>query len=175
MALQQLDLCEDEIVNQIEGKTNKRLVQLILDSYNEYGLTYKVRESWVPKDSDKKYYRIFLYIKKSKEALIINTGSYSGEGFSIQLRIKNRSVLNNIGFLSQNVRNSILNATDCRAPNCSNDGCEYVFYYQGKEYRKCHMICSCFFFRKIEDEDVDCLMEIIRNEIIFDLPKKKRI
>ncbi len=73
---------------------------------------------------------------------------------------------------STNVRNAFINGYDCKAPYCSNDGCEYVFTYQGKEYRKCHMLCFNFTFTSIDEDDIESLMTIIRNEIAFDKRSK---
>ena len=173
MALKYVDFTEDEIVDQIEGKAQKKLVRAALAAYKENNLTYKIRQAWKPKNDNGSYYRIFFYIKKSKESMILNTNSYDNPGFCIQLRIKDRSILNQLEKFSKNVQNTILNGSDCRAPNCSNDGCEYVFEYQGREYRKCHMLCENFVFRDFEEEDVESLMTIIRNEIAFDKPVRK--
>ena len=173
MALRIFDFTPEELVNVIDGKINKKLVKSILTAFVDNGLTYTVREAWKPKNVTVTYYRIFFYIKKSKVALIVNTGTFEGEGLYVQLRIKDWSSFDTLDQYSENVRNSILNATDCRAPYCSNDGSEYVFYYQGKEYRKCHMLGASFNIRNIKEEDIGSIMQIIQKKIAYGMSRRK--
>lgn len=91
--------------------------------------------------------------------------------FKIQLRINNRSTLDRLDDFSKNIRDSILNAEPCKA--CPNsDGVftghgEYIFTYQGKEYRKCQTLCSNFKIRNLNEDDIESLTDIINREIFF--------
>lgn len=92
--------------------------------------------------------------------------------FKIHLRINNRNTFDKLDDYSENIRNSILNAEPCKA--CPNsDGVftghdEYVFTYEGKEYRKCQMMCSNFKIRNLTEDDIESLTDIINREILFD-------
>jgi hypothetical protein len=116
---------------------------------------------------------IALY-KKSKEALIINTIGKNFGPFEIQIRIKNKISLDKLSSYSKNMRDQIINGNDCRMPHCCNCGKEYIFRYLDKPYRKCNMLCDNFYFRDFKPEDIDFIMDIIKNEITFDMPRKSR-
>lgn len=173
MGVKQVELAADEILSSIDDAIGRNLTQKILSAFDDNGLTYKIRTAWKPKNTDEKDYRIFCYVKKSKEALIINTRDYDFGCFSMQLRITDKSTFEHLDEYSENVRNGFLNGGICRAPNCSNDGSEYVFTYQGETYRKCHMLCGNFWFRNLCEEDLNSIMHIIDREIAFGMPKRR--
>jgi len=120
-------------------------------------------------------YRIFCYIKKSKEALIINPIGKNFGSFELQLRIKSRNTLDKLESFSQNIINQILMSKDCRGPYCCYCGSEYSFTYNGKVYRKCHMLCDNFTFRNLKYEDIDSIIGIVQNEIACDKPGTREL
>jgi hypothetical protein len=170
VSLNYVDLTMNEISDTIDDEAGKKLTQLIITAFDKNGLSYKVRDAWKPKNVSRDHYRIFCFIKKSKEALIINTGTYDNSVFNIQLRIKDWHTFDKLNEYSENVRNTFLNGCTCKDCGCKK---EYVFTYNNIEYRKCHMLCDNFCFRNLSEEDLDPLMQIINNEIAFDKPRLK--
>jgi hypothetical protein len=165
---------EDEILSTISNPVDLIIVEKILSAFIINGYTYKARKEYAPKDwNGEKGYRIFCYIKKGKEGLIINTKGWHVESVCLQVRILNSDTFNKIGEYSENVRNCFLNARNCEMHS---DECgirAYVFKYQGKEHRKCHMICENFGFRNLTEQDIPSIMDIVQGE--FDLRKLSHI
>ena len=118
-------------------------------------------------------YRILCFIKKSAEAVIINNKGMGCDGVSVQVRIDDRSVLDRLQDLNENIRNQIINAADCGGCSTKCEGKKYVFAYQGKEYTKCRFICNNFRFQNIEKDDISDLMSIITNEIVCKQARSK--
>ena len=118
-------------------------------------------------------FRILCFIKKSIEAIIINNKGMSHDGVSIQVRIDDRSILNKLDDLSDNIKNQIINSKNCG--NCSSkcDTKKYTFNYKKTTYIKCHFICNNFFFQNLDKCDMDCLMRIIKNEILYKQSNRK--
>jgi hypothetical protein len=79
---------------------------------------------------------------------------------------------------SENIRNAILNAEPCK--ECPNsDGVftghgEYIFTYQGKEYRKCQTMCANFKIGNLKEDDIETLTDIINREILYSKSKPSK-
>lgn len=155
-----------EICDWIDNPSDANLTCNILEMFLKYDLSYKVR-------SDGTMLRIYCYIKKSKEAMIINTRGYNSGTFDIQLRITNPATLNQLDVYSERIREQILNAPK-NCLGCCHCNREYVFTYRGKQYRKCHMLCDNFSFFCLSEEDRESLLRIIRDEIYYAIPKNKK-
>lgn len=147
----------------INDETGKTITAEILNLYQDNGLTFKIKD-------DGSRYRIFCYIKKSKESVIIGTKDCR-KHFIVQLRITDRTVLNNLDDFSENIRNGMFNGPDCRGLNCRNCETVYVFNYRNNEYRKCHTLLCNFIFFNLQNQDIASLMGIIKNEIVFNARK----
>lgn len=167
-------LAPEEIAITLDNQVEKQLALAILQTFTDNGLTYQIRTAWKAKDdTNPESYRVFCYIKKSKEALILNTKYYDTGSFLLQIRILNSSTFDKLGVYSENVRNQILHAQyNCKGCGCSEKA--YVFTYQGLEYRKCHMICGNFRFCNLNHEDIDSIMDIINSEIFFSSTSNRR-
>lgn len=165
MAKNDIDVSINEVYESIEDTIAKEMTKKIINLFIDNGLTYKIKIGYG------NVYRIFCYIKKSKEALIINTIGKNFGPFELQLRIKNKSTLEKLESFSTNVRDMILSGKDCFGQRCCNCGSEYKFSYLKKEYRKCHMLCDNFYFRNLKLEDIDSIMDIMQDEIAYDMPK----
>ena len=110
-------------------------------------------------------FRILCFVKKSREAVILNNRGMGRPGFSVQLRIENPRAFERLDGLSPNIRGQILRARDCGycQPNC--EGKRYAFAYQGAEYVKCRAFSVNFFLENFESEDIQSLMELVRGEV----------
>jgi hypothetical protein len=162
MAVRDVILSIDNICNSIvNDETAKNLTNKILTLFCDMGLTYKTKER------DNKY-RVYCYIKKSKEALIINTIGDKHGVFELQLRIKDKTVFEKLGDFSENIKDAILNRSrNCKHPHCCNCGSEYVFTHNNKKYRKCHMLCDNFLLYNLNADDVESVLDIIKSEIMY--------
>lgn len=150
-----------------ERELTRQIVQLFVDG----GFPVKVKQyHQACMDGT---YRILCFIKKSAESVIINNRRMGRDGVSFQVRIDNRDVLNQLGRLSKNIRDQILNAGDCGncSPKCT--GKKYTFTHQGKEYVKCRFLCNNFTFEHIEKHDIKDLVEIIAGEIAYKRTRAK--
>ncbi len=163
--IHEITLSIDEICEWIPDDSDQQLTRSILEMFEKYDLTYKI-------NTDDERLRIYCYIKKSKETLIINTKGYRYGEFDIQMRITNRAALEKLDEYSEHIREQIINADNCR--KCWNCGKEYVFTYQGTEYRKCCMLCNNFTLHRFSAEDCDTVLRMIYEEICFSIPKQKR-
>lgn len=76
----------------IDDEISRKLTKNIVDLFVEYKLTYQVRMGYG------NVYRIFCFIKKGKEALIINIVGKNFGPYEIQIRIKNKTSFNEIDF-----------------------------------------------------------------------------
>jgi len=150
-----------EICENFSDAAGKALTAEVLRLFQEHGLRIKV------KDGDK--YGVCCYIKTSKESVTL--GMSSRAGFVVQLRITDRTVLGNLGGLSENVRSSMLNGPDCKESCFRKCETPYVFSFRGKEYRKCQALICNFIFRDIQSEDIPSLIGLIQNEIRHTLGK----
>ncbi len=163
--IREINLTAEEICDAIPNATDRKLTRAILGMFLKYGLTYKVR-------TDGEMLRIYCYIKKSKETLIINTKGYRRGDFDIQLRLTNPASLTGLDRYSDGIREQLLAADNCT--KCWNCGKEYVFNYQGQEYRKCCMLCNNFNFHQFNDDDCESVLDMVMSEIRYAIPKQKR-
>jgi len=143
----------------------KEVVQHIVTRFVDGGLPAKVKQ--YNQACMAGTYRILCFIKKSTEAVIINNKGMGREGMSIQVRLDDRSVFDDLDSLSPGIREQILGAGDCGHCSAKCEGKKYMFAYQGREYIKCYFLCNTFCFQHLESEDVGCLMGLIGNEIAW--------
>ena len=164
-------LTPEEIAATLSDSYEKKMTLASLHAFLKNGLTYQTRTTWKPKNSmEPDSYRVFCYVKKSKEAMILNTKYYDTGSFLLQIRILDSSTFEKLDDYSENIRNQIL----CAPYECRNCGCgekAYVFHYSGREYRKCHMLCGNFRVCIRNDEDIDSVMDIINREILFGMSR----
>lgn len=167
-------LTPEEIAATLNDLHEKKMTLASLHAFLENGLTYQTRITWKPKDSiEPDSFRVFCYIKKSKEAMILNTRYYDTSSFLLQIRILDSSTFEKLDEYSENIRNQILHAQyDCKNCGCSEKA--YVFKYSGREYRKCHMLCGNFRFCIQNDEDIDSAMDIINREILHGMSRRSK-
>ncbi len=167
-------LTPEEIAATLSDSHEKKMTVASLNAFLENGLTYQTRTTWKPKAStEPDSFRVFCYIKKSKEAMILNTKYYDTSSFLLQIRILNSSTFEKLDDYSVNIRSQILHAPyDCKNCGCSEKA--YVFTYSGLEYRKCHMLCGNFRFCIQNDEDIDSVMDIIHREIRYGMPRHSK-
>jgi len=151
----------DEVIESISDPVSREISERILRLFADNGLTYRIKTGYG------NVYRIFCYIRKSKEALIINPIGKNFGPFELQMRIKRQDTLDSLELFSPNVVRQILASKDCAGPFCVNCGSEYRFTYKGKPYRKCHMLCDNFVFRRLTDEDIDSVVSIVKSEIDY--------
>ena len=149
----------EDICKNINDETGKLITAEILNLFKDSGLTYKIKD-------DGSRYRIFCYIKKSRESIIIGTRD-NRKGFIVQLRIADRTVLSNLDDFSENIRTGMLNGPNCKESCFRKCETVYLFNYNDREYRKCQTLLCNFIFCELKNEDIDPLMKIIKNEIIF--------
>ena len=167
----------DSIVDSVSNASDKKLINQILGLFYEAGLHIKVKHCFP--DTPKAYYRILLFIKKSAEAVIINTKEDLGkegvaDGLNIQVRIVNQNTLDNLEKVSENIRNQIVGANDCRYCSEKCVGKKYVFSYNETEYTKCQFLCSNFRMTIENDSDIESVINIIRDEIAYKKTRKTK-
>lgn len=151
-----------DVCKNINDETGKTITAEILNLFHDNGLTYKIKD-------DGSRYRIFCYIKKSKESIIIGTRD-NRKDFIVQLRITDRTVFNKLDDFSENIRNSMLSGPNCKESCFRKCETVYVFNYRDKEYRKCQALICNFIFDSLQNQDIVSLMSIIKNEIVFNVP-----
>ena len=149
----------------LDTEDDRAVVRQIVTRFAECGLPVKTKR--YDTLSMAGTMRIVCHVRKSAEAVIVNNRGMSRDSLSIQVRIDDRDVFEELDKLGPNVRNQILNAGNCGfcSPKC--DGKRYVFAYDGNEYAKCRTLCSNFFFQNIGPDDVSGLMRIINGEIAY--------
>lgn len=151
-----IEQCCEGMANEFE----RELLKDILEWFDGKGFTYLVSAT----NPD----RIYCYIKKSKETLIVNKKTYADRlasgGFSVQIRITSQQSFDMLSDLSDNVRGCIINGRNCKAPHCCNCGNEYRFEYNDKQYRKCHMLCDNFMLCNLSQADKASVFALIENE-----------
>lgn len=166
----------DNILACVDNTLEKSLIDQIIEEFYKAGLFIKIKHCFP--DMPKAYYRILCFIKKSSEAVIINTRQDLGkdgvvDGLNIQIRITNQYTLNNLDQLSENVRNQIVNANDCRYCSEACIGKKYVFSYNNIDYAKCQYLCSNFRIMIENIDDIKSVMDIIKAEISYKKTNKK--
>lgn len=167
-----VDVSPEEIAAIIENPVDKKIALAILQVFSENELTYQTRTMYKPSNVvEPDDYRVFCYIKKSREALIINTKWENL--FRLQIRILNKAAFEKLDEYSENIRNQILNAR-----NCGNCPCKkkitYDFAYKGKQYKKCYMLCSNFWLCNFNADDIDSIIDIVKGEIEHGKPSQRR-
>lgn len=166
----------DSILSGVNKASDTFLITQILGLFHDAGLHIKVKQCFP--DSPNEYYRLSCFIKKSAETVIINTKQDLGkdgviDGLNIQIRILNQDTLNNLDLLSENIRNQIIRANDCRYCSDKCVGKKYVFSYNDTEYTKCQYLCSNFRLTVENDNDINNIISIIKAEISYKNTKKK--
>ena len=148
------DMCQN-----IDDESGKTITAEIVKLFQENGLTCKI------KDNGSRY-RIFCYLKKSRESVILGTRDNRKE-FLVQLRITDRSVLGRLDELPGNIRNCMLNGPNCKESCFRKCETVYVFNYHDKEYHKCQALICNFIFKDLQNEDIASLLGLIQNEIKY--------
>lgn len=161
MARNDLAMTIDDVLETIADPDVRAMTGNLARLFADQGLAVKVKRGYGD------VYRIFCYLRKSRESVILNPIGKNFGPFEVQVRIENPQTLQQLDLLSDRVRNCILGAKDCNAPYCCNCGKEYRFTHQGVAYRKCHMLCDNFTLRDLKPEDGDSALHIIRQEIAF--------
>ena len=146
----------------------RRVVERIVGLFVENGLTVKFKHCFP--DTPNAYWRILCFIKKSAEAVIVNTRTDLGkdgvvDGLNVQVRIANQATLDDLSSLTEGVRRQILGGNDCRFCSEKCAGKRYMFSYEGTEYVKCQYLNSNFRMTIESEEDLDCVIDVIRREI----------
>jgi len=101
----------DMILATFPAENEKDAVRQIVQSFVECGLSVKVKQYHQP--CMQGTFRILCFIKKSAESVIINNKGMGRDGVSIQVRIEDRSTLERLDCLGENIKTQILNAGDC--------------------------------------------------------------
>ena len=159
--------CGQTLVDPLEIK----LTLSILRAFIDRGYSYQARTNWKPKHSpEPDSYRVFCYIRKSKETLIINTKHTDTKALLLQIRMLDPSIFDHLNEYSDTIQRQILlDSTDCKHCGCSDKA--YAFQYKNRAYRKCHMLCENFRLHAQTDDDVQSIMDIVQREIIFEAQK----
>lgn len=166
--VQVISLSDEELLNTQTSDIDKKIIAEVLGLFRNMGHSIKIRTQWKAKDDMRPdAFRVFCYIGKSKESVIINTRSYEGSCFMLQIKIRNLSTLENLDLLSENIQSQIINARPCRSCGCPEKA--YAFSFNGQTYRKCHMLCDNFQLSHFSEEDVDSVIRIVKSEL---MPKK---
>jgi hypothetical protein len=165
-----LDLLET-ILATFNTEDEKEIARKIVNRFIECGLSVKVKQYNQP--CMQGTYRILCFIKKSAEAVIINNKGMGRDGVSVQVRIDDRSTFDKLDSFSENIKNQILDSTDCGYCSAKCDKKRYVFTYRENEYIKCHVFCVNFIFQNTNKNDNECLMDIINNEIAYKQTNRK--
>lgn len=155
----------ETILATFNTENEKEAARRIVNCFIERGLPVQVKQYNQP--CMEGTFRVLCYIKKGTEAVIINNKGMGRDGVSIQVRIEDRSILNKLGDLSENVRRQILNSANCGYCSAKCGDKKYSFTYQEREYIKCHFICNNFTFQNMHNNDIQNLMYIIDNEIAY--------
>jgi len=159
------------IVAAIDGKPQKSATRQIVRRFAEAGLPIKVKRYFLRHLEDA--FRVLCFIKKSGEAVIINTDGMGGNGMTIQLRILNGESFARLDELTESVRNQILHANDCRycSPKCGKK--RYVFAHRGAEHVKCQFLCSNFRLMVENKNDIASVMALVERELDLAVRRKK--
>jgi len=167
----------ERIISDIENSLDKELIERVLGVFNDAGLPIKVKHLFP--DTPNAYYRILCFIKKSAEAVIINTRTDLGkegvtEGLSTQVRIANKNTFDKLDQFTENIRTQIIKANDCRFCSDKCEGKRYEFEYNDDKYVKCHYLCSNFCFTIHDIADIEDIISIIKDELAFAKTKNSR-
>ena len=163
-------------MDDLDQTIDKVCVERILSIFHEAGLTIKVKHLFP--DTPNAYYRILCFIKKSAESVIINTRTDLGKegvinGLSIQIRIANKGTFDMLEQFTDSIRSQIVGANECRFCSAKCEGKRYEFAYAGTKYTKCQYLCSNFRLTVHDEETVDDVVSIIKDELAYKNAKKK--
>ena len=166
----------ESIMDDLDQTIDKVCVERILSIFHEAGLTIKVKHLFP--DTPNAYYRILCFIKKSAESVIINTRTDLGKegvinGLSIQIRIANKGTFDMLEQFTDSIRSQIVGANECRFCSAKCEGKRYEFAYAGTKYTKCQYLCSNFRLTVHDEETVDDVVSIIKDELAYKNAKKK--
>ena len=161
------DLLES-IIEDINGQAAKNVVRKIIQCFYDKGCNIKIQHIIPAKDCA--YYRVLCIIKKGKETVSINTKKDHDrdnniEGVDIKIRIDNQNTFDKLDEFSDNVRNQIINGINCHYCGTGCEGKRYIFDYHGNEYVKCQYLGCNFRFKKIDERDVNSIMDIVNGEL----------
>lgn len=154
------------ILSTFHTEEEKELARQIVTRFIQCKLPVKVKQYHQP--CMQGTYRILCFIRKSAETVIINNKGMGHDGASFQVRMDDRSILENLDRFSENIIRQIVNASDCGycSPKCSEDK-KYTFAYQGTAYTKCRFLCNNFSFRHIQPADIADILYIVNREIAY--------
>lgn len=166
----------ERIIADIDKEIDKVCVEKILNIFHDAGLTIKVKHLFP--DTPNAYYRILCFIKKSSEAVIINTRTDLGkegvvDGLLLQIRIVNKNTFDILDQLSESIRSQIVGGNECRFCSAKCEGKRYEFVYAGTEYTKCQYLCSNFRLTIHDENAVEDVVRIIKDELSYKKSKKK--
>ena len=164
------------IIDSIPEEQGRELTRQVLALFCNAGLPISIKHCCP--DTPNAYYRILCFIKKSEEAVILNTRQDLGkngvvDGFNAQVRILDPSTLNNLDALTESVRSQILNAGNCGFCSEKCIGKKYEFTYAGTSYTKCRYLCNNYRLVPKDAQDVACILDILRAELVYKKPRKK--
>ncbi len=158
----------EKIMDSFSVSTDKINVKRILNVFLDAGLPIKVKHLFP--DTPKAYYRILCFIKKSAESVIINTRTDLGkdgviDGLSIQICIANKKTFDMLGDFTESIRTQIIGGNECRYCSAKCEGKRYEFTYAGIQYTKCRYLNSNFRLTMQNENDVNNIVDIIKNEL----------
>ena len=161
----------DAFLSAIGDGAGKEVVKRVVSRFEDSGLPIKCKRYDAPCMIG--VFRILCYVRKSAEAVVINSKGMGRDSLSVQMRIEDRGSLDRLDRLSPNIRERILSAADCR--NCSADcaGGKYEFSYNGVDYVKCRVFSVNFLFQDFADEDIESMLRLVDCEIAYKRPRGK--
>ena len=164
------------IMADINQTIDKASIDKILPLFHDSGLNIRVKHLFP--DTPNAYYRILCFIKKSAEAVIINTRTDLGkdgviDGLTMQVRIENQNTFDKLDQFTESVRSQILGGNECRFCSDKCEGKRYEFTYAGTQYTKCRYLCSNFCFKVHDEKALDDVISIITDELAYKNKKKK--
>ena len=158
------------ILANIRKKNEEEYFHKVISLFNEKGFTIKVKHM-LPNKPLRSFYRIFFFIKKSDATVVIDAKKDCD--LTIYIRLLNHKILNKLSDFTDNIRNQILIAKDCSAPDSID--CKdkmYRFTFNNKYYIKCMSISCNFEFTNINKNDFENIIDIINEEIEYNLKNK---
>ena len=161
----------DSILAVIDGKSQKETVRRVIHAFAEAGLPIKVKRYFLPELKDT--FRVLCFIKKSSEAVIMNTDGFGAEGMTLQMRLLNDTSFARLDALSEGIRHQIIHAGDCQYCSIKCGDKRYSFTYDNVAYTKCQFLCSNFRLKIANGNDVESVMALVQGELDFAATKKR--
>ena len=167
----------ERIIADISQPMEKLCAEKILSIFHNAGFTIKVKHLFP--DTPNSYYRILCFIKKSAEAVIINTRTDLEKesvinSMTVQIRIVNKSTFDMLEQFTDGIRTQIVDANNCRFCSEKCNGKRYEFVYAGTQHTKCHYLCSNFRFTVHDENEINDIISIIKNELEYKKIKLKQ-